>query len=149
MKLLENVKDVKTVYEPYKYIMSDMSHIYIGSKYSYGELLDSEELGFKMKAILTHYILKESQIETTLESEFYYMNEDSFQFKTYDQLKAKVKVTVLEEKKSLFGKTKQQYVEKVLSLKELTDINLAKKKGAGMVIMEIQISKLSLMSFQV
>ena len=119
MKLLENVKDVKTVYEPYKYIMSDMSHIYIGSKYSYGELLDSEELGFKMKAILTHYILKESQIETTLESEFYYMNEDSFQFKTYDQLKAKVKVTVLEEKKSLFGKTKQQMLKRFFPLKNL------------------------------
>lgn len=149
MKLIDNIKDTKSVYEPYKYVMADTGNIYIGAKYTYNELLESEDVGFKMKAIITHYILKESDADNSLESEFYFMEKTSFTYKTFVQLKTKVKVQMLEEKRTLFGKKKVSYTEKVLKLDELIDINLAKKKGAGIVIEEIAISKLALMSFSV
>lgn len=147
--MLDNIRNTKISYEPYKYIMQDTGSLYIGAKYSFKELLDNELVGFKMKAIISHYILKEADVETSLESQFYYMEKSSFVYDTFYQLKAKVKVLEVVEKKNIFGKKKVQYVEKIYSIEDFTDINLAKKKGAGIVITEIIISKLALMSFSV
>lgn len=147
--MFDSIKGVATTYEPYKYIMQDVGNIYIGAKFSYRELIDNENLNFKMKAIIKQYILKESDMENTLESQLFYLEKNNFVYETLSQLKIKVKAQVLEQKKALFGKTKSVYAEKVFTLDELTDINLAKKKGMGMVITEMTISKLSLMSFTV
>lgn len=133
----------------FKYVMMDAGNIYLGARFSYEELLSQEMVPFKLKTILNRYILKEANPETTLESEFYYMEKDTFLYDTFSQLKVKVKVNVRVEKKSLFGKTSWQYGEKILKLKELTEINLAKKKASGMIVREIIISKLGLMTFSV
>lgn len=133
----------------FKYVMMDAGNIYLGARFSYEELLSQEMVPFKLKTILNRYILKEANPETTLESEFYYMEKDTFLYDTFSQLKVKVKVNVRVEKKSLLGKTSWQYGEKILKLKELTEINLAKKKASGMIVREIIISKLGLMTFSV
>ncbi|MBO5054955.1 MAG: hypothetical protein J6C64_01170 [Lachnospiraceae bacterium] len=133
----------------FKYVMMDTGNIYIGARFSYEELLAQEMVPFKLKTILNRYILKEANPDTTLESEFYYMKKDTFLYDTFCQLKVKVKVNVLVEKKTLFGKPGSRYEEKILKLKELTEINLAKKKASGMIVREIIISKLGLMTFSV
>lgn len=133
----------------FKYVMLDTGNIYLGARFTFGELLEQEMLPFKLKAILTHYIFKEADKDTTLESQFYYMEKGTFLYDTFLQLKVKVKVNVQVEKKSLFGKVTCRYEEKVLSLKELTDSNLARKKASGMIIREIIISKLGMMTFSV
>ena len=46
-------------------------------------------------------------------------------------------------------KKKMVYTEKILTLKELTEMNLARKKASGMIIREIIVSKLGLMTFSV
>lgn len=147
--MFEKLSGNKSIYEPYKYIMQDTGSLYIGAKYSYKELLECADFSFKMKAIISHYVLKDSDEETTFESEMYYLEKDSNLYKLFSQLKMKVKVQELQEKKSLFGKTKSEYAEKVYSLSDLTEVNLAKKKGGGMVITEVIISKLALMTFTV
>lgn len=133
----------------FKYVMQDTGNIYIGARLTYAELMDQEMLPFKMKTIIQHYFLKETSLETTLESEFYYLEKSSFLYETFAQLRIKVKVNVLTEKKSLFGKKKMVYTEKILTLKELTEMNLARKKASGMIIREIIVSKLGLMTFSV
>lgn len=147
--MFDKLKNSSTSYEPYKYIMQDTGSLYIGARYTYQELLDNELLGFKMKAIISQYILKEADPETTLESQFYYLTADNFVYKTYEQLKVRVKVQVLVTRKTITGRTKSSYREKIYPMEDLVNINLAKKKGAGMMISEIIISKLSLMSFTV
>lgn len=147
--MFDNLKGSSTTYEPYKYILQDTGHVYIGAKFSYEELLLNEGMSFKLKSIISHYILKEADPRNTLESELYYLEEGSFIFETLMQLKVKVKAQVQVEKKGLLGKTRLKYCERVYSLKELTDINLARKKAAGMVITEMIVSKLALMSFTV
>ena len=57
----------------FKYVMQDTGNIYIGARLTYAELMDQEMLPFKMKTIIQHYFLKETSLETTLESEFYYL----------------------------------------------------------------------------
>ena len=94
-----------TRYEDFKYVLQDTGNLYLGAGFSYEELLEAETVPFKLKAILSHYILKESSPDTTLESEFYYLKEDTFLYETYRQLKVKVKGQVQAEKRSLLGKT--------------------------------------------
>ena len=133
----------------FKYFMQDTGSIYLGAKFSYAEILEQEMVSFKYKSIIEHYILKDTDPETTLESQLYYMTPDQFSYKTYMQLKAKVKVSMLMPKKSLFGGAKAIYQNKMVKLDELVNMNLAKKKQCGMVIQELTLSKLALMAFNV
>ena len=147
-----NIKEftgAETNYEDFKYVMQDNGNIYLGAKYSFQELLEEEMVPFKLKAIISQYVLKEADRDTTLESQFYYLEPEGFLYETFRQLKVKVKVQRQKERKTLFGKKKLEYKEEILSLKELTEINLARKKGSGMLIREIVISKLAMMTFTV
>ena len=143
------IKGNVTQYEDFKYVMQDTGSIYVGAKYAYEELREAEAGPVKLKAILTHYILKEASPQTTLESEFYYLEPGTFLYETWKQLKVRVKVQVQVEKKSLFGKKRMEYQEKILTLKELTEMNLARKKASGLLITEIILSKLGMMTFSV
>lgn len=145
MKLTGNVSG----YEDFKYVMQDTGNLYLGAKYSYEELLSQEMVPFKLKAVINHYVLKESSPETTLESQFYYLEGDSFLYETFAQLKTKVKVQIQTTRKPLFGREKQVYQERILKLHELAEMNLAKKKASGVIIREIIISKLGLMTFSI
>lgn len=133
----------------FKYILQDAGSIYVGARYRYEELLEEEMAAFKLKTIITHYILKDVDASTTLESHFYYMAEESFAYRTFQELKVKVKVSVPEEKRSLTGKVQNRYKDRIYTLKELAGLNLAKKKQTGIIIREIIFSKLGLMTFTV
>lgn len=138
-----------TGYEDYKYVLQDAGSICLGAKYTYEELLEGEMVPFKLKAILNHYIRKEADPKTTLESQFYYLEEGTFLYEIFSQLKIRVRVQMQEKRKGLFGKEKLIYREKLLSLSELTEMNLARKKAGGLIIREIVVSKLGLMTFSV
>ena len=94
---------MKQSYEDYKYVMLDTAFLYLGAKYNYGEIIENEDIPFKFRAIIEHYILPEMDAETTLESHFYFMDKKEFSYKTYQQLKIKVKVSRLVTKRSFFG----------------------------------------------
>lgn len=145
MKIKENV----TRYEDYKYVMQDAGNIYIGARYSYEELLEQEMVPFKLKTILTRYVLTEISPETTLESQFYYIEEDTFLYETYRQLKVQIKTQIQKEKKTISGRTRIEYKEKIFTLQELARMNLAQKKASGMIVREIIVSKLGMMVFSV
>lgn len=131
----------------YKYTMADYSNIYLGAKFTYRDVMEHPDINFKIKAIIERYFLKDLDPDTSLESHFYYLVPEEFAAKTYLQLKVKVKFNILEEKKSLFGKTKNVYVTKILPLSKFMDINLAKKKAGGVVIQEIVFPKMTLLGF--
>ena len=50
--------------QDFKYVLQDFGNIYIGARYSYEEMLKSEEIPYKWKAIIRHYLLKETSPET-------------------------------------------------------------------------------------
>ena len=140
------------IYEDYKYSMQDTSRLYVGSKYTFRELLDDEEIPFKFRLIMERYVLPEADREDTLESHLYYLAPDSFLVKIYRQMKARVKVNVIEEKKPLFGggkaasgqAGKKRYVTRQFTVEELVNIAPAQKEKQGFVIQELSVSKLAL-----
>ena len=137
----------KKIYEDNKYSMQDTSRLYIGSKYTMEEILDEEEIMFKFRLIVERYILPEADLADTLETHLYYLTPKTFLVKIYKQLHAKVKVLILEEKKTLFGGVKKQYVTRLLTMEELTAMPVDEKEKRGIVIQELVLSKLALMSF--
>ena len=140
--------DTKT-YDDYKYILQDTGNISIGAKYSYAELIHDEDVPFKLKVIVERYLSKDLDMDTTLESHLYYMQPEGFIYECFLQLKTKVKINVLKEKRSLFGKRKKTYTTQIMSLKEFSGKDLNWKKENGVFIQEMNISKLSLMTFTV
>ncbi|MDD3369970.1 MAG: hypothetical protein PHP50_14010 [Lachnospiraceae bacterium] len=139
----------KTEYSDYKYCMQDAGNLYIGAKYTYGELMELEEIPFKWKAITEHYLMKEIDLSSSLESHLYYLEKTTFDFKTLKQLKIRVKVSEIQQKRSLFGRIKRQYVEKIYALEDFTSLSVAEKKKRGILVQELICPKLSLMSFSV
>ncbi|MCR4587704.1 MAG: hypothetical protein K5682_04785 [Lachnospiraceae bacterium] len=135
--------------EAYKYVLQDTSRVSLGAKYSYGELLEDTSCPFKFQTIIQHYILKDADPSDTLESVFYYMEKGSFSYKTYYQLKARVKYSRLTEVKSLLKGRRKVYREYTSKLEEFVQIPLEEKKEDGIYIQEIILSKLAMMGFTV
>lgn len=139
----------KKAYEDYKYVLQDTGTVSFGAKYSYKELIHEEDVPFKFKTIIERYLCKDLDMDTTLESHLYYMTKESFTYECFQQLKAKVKINVLTEKKPLFGKKKKVYTTQIMSLKEFAEKDIEWKKENGVFVQELIIAKLALMTFSV
>jgi len=137
----------KTVYEENKYSMQDTGNLYVGTKYTLEELINEDEIPFKFRLVVERYILPEADLQDTLESHLYYLDAKSFLVKIYGQLKAKVKINIIEEKKMLFKGGKKQYVTKFVTVQELVAMSVAEKEAQGVVVQELKMSKLALMAF--
>ncbi len=143
----------KKIYENYKYCMQDTGRVYVGCKYTFEELLEDDDIPFKLRMLVQRYILPEEGVskEDTLETHLYYLETEGFLIKIYGQLKAKVKVNVLAEKRGMFGTTKKahpskRYVTKQLDLSALAAMSPTEKEAVGLVIQELSVSKLALYS---
>ncbi len=145
----EGGKSPAAVYEDFKYMLQDVSRIYIGARYTYRELMQNPETAFKFKSVIEHYLLKEADPDTSLESDFYYMKPESFSCRTYEQLKVKLKISILTDRQGRGGKTERVYRERTVPLAEFAAIPLAEKKRDGIVVQELILSKLALVSFVV
>ena len=129
-------------YEDYKYEMMDAGSLYLGAKYNYAEILENEDIPFKFRAIVERYIIPDIDPSTTLESHFYYMNKNDFSYKTFHQLKIKLKINYLKLKRK-----KTVYITENINLEEFVNLSELEKKQTGIVIQEIIIGKFALMSF--
>ena len=136
----------KTVYEENKYCMQDVSHIYIGTRFTFAELLEAEDIPFKVRLLVERDVMPKADREDTLESHLYYLDAESFLVRLYEQLKARVKINIIEEKKTLFGKRQKEYGTRLLTVRQLVEMPLDEKKEKGVVVQELIISKLALMS---
>ncbi|HKM05162.1 MAG TPA: hypothetical protein VJZ04_11360 [Lachnospiraceae bacterium] len=133
--------------EDFKYYMQDMSKIYLGASLSYDEILENEEIPFKLKAIISHYLLKEADSSMSIAEHILKMDSKSFSYMTFHQLKIKVKVTYI----NLYSnkKGKKIHVNKVITLEELIADKEIHGESDNVFLEEIMISKISLMSFSV
>ena len=137
----------KTVYEDYKYQMQDTGNLYIGSKYTLEEIIEEEMIPFKFRLIVERYVLPEADLQDTLETHLYYLEPKSFLVKIYKQLKAKVKINIIEDKRSFLQGKKKQYTTKMVTVEELATMSVAEKEAKGVVVQELRMSKLALMTF--
>lgn len=131
----------------YKYVMHDMTNIYIGAKYTYDEIMDNDDVPFKFKTILSRYILKEVAGNTTLENHIFYMKKDDMSYMIYKQMKAKFKLNVFKE--DGHGKGQPGYVQKEYKIQDIVEgkdsIELHEKMNQ-IFVEELHITSLGLMA---
>ena len=131
--------------EDFKYCMQDMERDYFGARYTYQELMQNELVPFKFKTIIERYLARDIDRDTSLESHFYHMTKENPEYRVYRQLKARVRVTQIKNRKS----SQTEYTEKVYTLEQLTALSQEKKLEKGIAIREIILSKLALFAFSV
>lgn len=122
----------------YKHFIQDLSYVYIGARFTYQELIDEEEIPFKIKKIINQYINPElSGEDISLESHLYYMQPKGFAYQTFLQLKCKVRISILK---------KGKYTTTTMKLQDFVKIDPKEKENQGIMIQEIIFSKLALMT---
>lgn len=133
----------------YKYVIDTLSYLLLGAKYTYEEIVYNNDISLKFRTIVRRYFEKEVDIATTtLESHLYYMKPGDESLALYRRLHARVRVYIPVTRKK-HGHDETEYEERIYKIAELADIPPQDKEAAGMIIHELQLSKVSLMSFAV
>ena len=136
----------KSVYEDFKYSIQDSNCLYIGTKYTLDEIAENEEILFKFRRVCAESLKNGSDGEDTLETMLYYLKPDDFRLQVLKQMRAKVRVSLIREKKTLFGKAKKEYQTIYMPVQELVSISVPEKEEQGIVIQELRVNKLALMT---
>lgn len=126
----------------FKYVLQDFGNIYIGARYTYGEMVSGDEMPFKWKAIVRHYFLKEVSPETTMENHIFFMKEEDLSYQTLKELKASFKMSVWSEEKGRY-ESREYKITDIIHNRELHG------KMDQIVVEELHLGKLSLLSFAV
>lgn len=128
----------------FKYVIHDMTNIYVGAKLSYGEMMELDEMPFKLKTIISHYMLREVAADTTIENHIFYITRDSMSYMVYKQMKARFKMSVFKE--NGHGKGKPGYVSQEYRIDDILDNEEIIKKRDQIVVEEMHITKLGMMA---
>ncbi len=136
-------------YKDYRHVIQNTSALYVGAKFNFQDIVKEEEVPFKFRTIMSRYILPEVDGEDTFESVIYYLQPEGFVYEVFLQLRTKVRTLELTRVKPLFGKEKYIYKEHLYTMAELAAIPKEEKERMGIVIQEIQFSKLAIMAFSV
>lgn len=139
------MENTQEVFSDYRYIIDDLSHLAVGSRYRYEELMDNIDLSYKYRCIIKRFLLREVDPSITIESHFYCMTADSESYEIYRQLQTKVRCYVKSHKKRLFGS--QRYEERFMPLEELVAMSVEEKRSRRLLIAEIQMTKMRLMNY--
>ena len=136
-------------YQDYRYILQDTRILYVGAKFNFGDVAGEEEIPFKFRSIIMRCVLGEVDKEDTVESVFYYMKPEGYLYELFLQLRTKVKVSELTLVKHMFGTTEWIYKERVYKLSEFAALTKEEKERLGIVVQEVQLSKLAIMTFSI
>lgn len=131
----------------FRYVMHDMTNVYIGAKHTYEELMNIDEVPFKLKTIFSHYMLKEIAGNTTLENHVFFMKPTDESYLVYKQMKVRYKLNVFRE--DGHGKGKPGYVQQEYKIQDIVEGPEAEwlhEKMNQIFVEEMHITKLGLLS---
>lgn len=106
--------------DDFKYYMKDIERRYFGARYSYHEIFANEMAPFKFKTIISKYIKDDVDLDTSIESHFYYMTEETYDYRVFKQLRTRIRVSQYKNPE----KKEKGFKEKVYTVNEL--VNLSK-----------------------
>lgn len=130
----------------FKYILQDITKVFLGKELTYGDLLEMEEVPFKLKALTNNYFLKDSNRDERIIDHIGKIASEDFSNQIYDQLKIRIKLNCIMYKKTLFGKEIKRHVSIECGLQEYKEQYRDKVVAGEAFVEEIIISKLALMA---
>ena len=131
----------------FKYIIHDLTNVYIGTRFTYEELLDHEEVPFKLKMIISHYLLKEVGPSTRIEDHIFYLKETDLSYFVFRQMKARFRMNVWKDEGD--GVKKPGYKSQVYKIDEIVNNEELKRKMDITIVEEMHVTKLGLMSVSI
>ena len=126
-----------------KYILQDISNIYVGARSTYGELAENEDLPHKLREVIVRIILSEVAEDTTPENHLFYLTKDSASYRVMKKMKTRFRMSVWEEADGKKRK-KSGYVNREYALDEVVDSAELHQKKDTIVVEEMRVSKLGL-----
>ena len=127
----------------FKYILQDISNIYVGARSTYGELAENEDLPHKLREVIVRIILSEVAGDTTPENHLFYLTKDSASYRVMKKMKTRFRMSVWEEADGKKRK-KSGYVNREYALDEVVDSAELHQKKDTIVVEEMRVSKLGL-----
>lgn len=133
---------MRSEYEPYKYVIQDITHVYIGCFFTLQEIMEFEDAPFKVKAAFSKYFMIDALNgpETKLSDYIFDVDQKSFSYQVLLKLKTKVKYSIPKS----FEKDKG-YRNQVVSLEQFLGDSLIREHRGQVIVEEICFSKLALM----
>lgn len=129
----------------FKYVMQDISKVYIGARLTYRELGDQYDTPSKIKSVIYRVVIDEVDLDTMICEHLLTLDPKSRTYMMYEQMNATFKVLTRQEKLDKKGVLKEEYITKMYSLPELMgDVSL-REENSSSVIQEICIKKRKLM----
>lgn len=129
----------------FKYVMQDISKIYIGARLTYKELGDHYDTPSKIKSVIYRVVIDELDLDTMLCEHLLNLDPKSRTYMMYEQMKATFKILFLQQKTDKKGNVKEEYVTKMYSLEELVSDEKLHGEDTSFVLQEICVSKRRLM----
>lgn len=132
-------------YEDFKYVIQDVTQVYIGARFTYGELQERDDIPFKLRAIIAHYILKETAADTTIAEHAFLVKDTDLSYLVWKQMKVRFKVYEWREPDGKKIK-KAGYVSSYYTVDEMLKREEYGAMGKKTIVEEISFKKLALMS---
>ena len=143
MKNNQQRNNSQSEYRAFAYVQQDVSHVYIGAAFTYGELMERDDIPFKFRAILAHYMLKEVAADTTLSDHVFFLQQDDLSCLAYRQMKARFKMSVWQEAN---GRKKAGYVSRTYTIDEILEDKELRRNMDITVVEELSFKKFALAS---
>lgn len=137
---------MKKQYEAYRYVIDQMTSIEIGARWTYEELIENVEVSHKFRQICRSVFEAEVDGSTTIESHLYYLDRTSRSYEIYKKLKTKVTCMIPDTKKKPKEDGTPYYRQEVFQVDDLVKVPPETKERMGVIIQEIQVSKMGLSS---
>lgn len=123
----------------FKAVVQDTTHVYLGAKMTVSDMMQFDDVPFKIKAIFNKYYSDEDQINRPVSELLGEVSKDSFTYQALKQLRLKFKAGEYVEKRN-----KRVYKSRTLSLDEFLELHAS---GKEYVDEEIIFNKLALLAF--
>ena len=127
--------------------MHDLTNLYIGAKHTYDELLVSEEVPFKLKTLISRFVLREVAGDTKIEDHIFYLKETDMSYQIFKEMKARFRLNVWKDESD--GVKKPGYQIKTYRIHEIIGNEELMRKKDITIVEEVHITKLGLMAVSV
>lgn len=140
--------EIRMEYQDFKYIMSDVSKIYIGAEMSYAEICAHDFVPFKFAAVIGQYFYKEVSPDMTLKEHLLAMTKDSLSYQTYHHLKILLKMNIYSQTTGKRGEPAEKWlIDEIVSVDQYVDEKTYHQYPEHAIVTELIIKKLPLMMF--
>ncbi|MCR5654270.1 MAG: hypothetical protein K6G07_01330 [Lachnospiraceae bacterium] len=132
----------------YKYVLQDISNVYLGARFTYGEILENDYVPGRFQDVVGRIFSKEAGDDCSVYEHLCSMKEDSDSYKGYKQLRIRIKVAVPTVKVDKKGKETVLFPARDYTFEEFMQ-DEALKHNEEVLIQEICFKKRHLASMHI